>query len=192
MPEPSFAFAVIFTFLPFPAFFAVTFPADDTVAYFVLLLVQVRVLYAPAVAVIFAFNATVFPFFTEEAPVILIFVTIPFAILMVYLPLTLLPSFAVAVSVTVFPLPAFFVVTFPVDETVAYFVLLLFQVTALFAAFAGVTIALSYTDLPYATIFVALEIDILETFTGVGFGSGAGGFPSTFTSQLAIFVPTRL
>ena len=182
--------------MPLPTFFAVTFPDVETVAYFVLLLVQVRVLYAPAVAVIFAFNATDFPFVTEEAPVILIFVTIPFAILMVYLPLTLLPSFAVAVSVTVLPLPAFFVVTFPVLEITAYFVLLLFHVIALFAAFAGVTIALSCTDLPYATIFVALEIDILETFTGVGFGSGfgsgAGGFPSTFTSQLAIFVPTRL
>ena len=46
----------------------------------------------------------------------------------------LLPSAAVAVTVTVCPMPAFFAFTTPLLLTVAYFVLLDFHVTFLFVA----------------------------------------------------------
>ena len=51
----------------------------------------------------------------------------------------LLPSFALAVIVTVFPFPAFFAFTTPLLLTVAYFLLLLLQFTALFLALEGDT-----------------------------------------------------
>ena len=57
----------------------------------------------------------------------------------------LLPSFAVAVIVAV---PALTPVTTPLELTFAILLLEVFQDTALFVAFFGVTVALSVTFLP--------------------------------------------
>ena len=64
-PLPSVALAVILTLRPFPAFFAFTTPFEDTVAYLVLELVHLRVLFAflPVVLTV-AFTFNVFPAFT--------------------------------------------------------------------------------------------------------------------------------
>ena len=80
-PLPSVAIAVIFTDFFLPAFSALTFPDQDTVAYFVLLLVHFSFLLAPLDAVTLAFRLSVFPALTVFFPVILIFLTVPFMIL---------------------------------------------------------------------------------------------------------------
>ena len=63
-----------------------------------------------------------------------------------------LPSCAVAVIFTDFPPDFFFNVTTPELLTVAIFLLLEDQVTALFAAFAGDTDAFSFTFFPAAIL----------------------------------------
>ena len=92
-----------------------------------------------------------------------------------------LPSFAVAVIMTVFPPAAFLIVTIPLLFTVAYLVLLDFQVTALFVALAGDTATLSLSFFPAAILL--LEPMILSFFTitpfpifppGVGVFVGVG------------------
>ena len=129
LPLPSVAAAVMETTFPFPAFFAFTFPSEVTVAYFVLDDVHFSVLFAS------------FPFVLT---VVLSFMLFPaarfFGALLICTPVTAcliililmeaflpLPSVAVAVIVTFFPAPAFFVVTTPLLLTVAYFVLPDFQ-----------------------------------------------------------------
>lgn len=60
--------------------------------------------------------------------------------------------------VTVLPIPAFFKVTTPLEVTVAYFLLLVFHVTARFFAVVGVTVAVSLIFLPAA---ICLEIPVI-------------------------------
>ena len=52
---------------------------------------------------------------------------------------------------TVFPFPAFLVVTTPLEFTVAYFLLLLLYVSFLFTFFPGVTVAFIVTFFPAVT-----------------------------------------
>ena len=126
LPLPSVAFAVILTVLPLPVFFVFTTPFEETVAYFSLLELHFNVLFAVLPLVLtFAFNVSFFPAFTLLfLAVILILFTTCFTIFILYVALILLPSCVVAVIVTVFPAPAFFVVTTPFEDTVAYFLLL--------------------------------------------------------------------
>lgn len=81
---PSVDMAVILTVFPFPAFFALTVPDLDTVAYFVLLLSQSNFLLAPLVAITLVFSLSFFPAFNFFClvPDIIIFFTIPFIDLM--------------------------------------------------------------------------------------------------------------
>ena len=202
LPVPSVAAAVIFTDFFLPAFNAFTFPEDETVAYLVLLLVHFNFLLAPFVAVTFALRLNVLPALTVFLPVILIFFTSPLAILILIEAFFLLPSLAVAVIVTVFP-PAFLLTaTVPFLSTVAYLLLLVDHVTALFAALAGVTVAFNLIFLPGATFVVGDCIVIFVTFITCGFGfsvvgccgfsvvgsSGFGGCGSSFFSTVTVMV----
>ena len=90
-----------------------------------------------------------------------------------------LPSFAVQVIVTV---PADFAVTLPVLLTVAIFVFDDFQVTALFVALVGVTVAVNCIVFPFPTLAVVLFNVIFVTFTTDGF-DGIGSV--TVTLQVA-------
>lgn len=77
---------------------------------------------------------------------------------MAFLPL---PSFALAVIVTVLPLPAFLAVTTPFELTVAYFLLLLVQATFLLVAFVGVMVVVRVTFFP---AFTVLELALILIF----------------------------
>ena len=112
---PSVAMAVIFTFLPFPGFFVFTLPDVDTVAYFVLLLVQISFLLAPLAAVTFAFSFSFCPAFTVRflAPAMVTFFTTPFMDLIQKVAVVPLPSAALAVIMTHLPPVFFFTVTTP-------------------------------------------------------------------------------
>ena len=136
-PVPSVAFAVILTVLPFPAFFVVTTPFALTFAYFLFEVSQLKVLFAvfPVVET-FALTVTLRPAFTDFwLHLSVIFFTACFTILILIFALLLLPSTAFAVIVTVFPAPAFFVVTTPFAFTVAYFLLEELQFRVLLAVF---------------------------------------------------------
>ena len=67
-----------------------------------------------------------------------------------------LPSVAIAVILTVFPFPAFFAFTIPLDDTVAYFLLLDFHLTDLLACPVTVTTAFSLIFFPAFTDFFPL------------------------------------
>lgn len=163
--EPSVALAVIFT-VPFLPLTAVTLPLELTVAIFVLLDVQVSLVFAfPVLSGNLAFNVVLLPALMVVVPESLMLFTEPFMQVRVTFPYFLLPSLAVAVIVTVLP-PAFFLkVTRPLESTVAYLVLLDFHVTALLVALEGVTVAFSCTFLPAAT----LREGVAETATFVTF-----------------------
>ena len=89
-------------------------------------------------------------------------------IFIVIVALTLLLSFEIAVILTFFPLPAFFVTTTPFELTVAYFVLLLFHVTFLLAAFDGLTDAVIFTDFPATTVvFEAFNLSFETLIVGI-------------------------
>ena len=66
-----------------------------------------------------------------------------------------LPSFALAVIVTVFPLPAFLADTTPLELTAAYFLLLLVHERALEVALPGFTVALIVSFLPAFRVLAA-------------------------------------
>ena len=67
--------------------------------------------------------------------------------------------------VTVFPFPAFLAVTTPLELTVAYFLLLDFQVTAFVVALAGKTLAFTVIFFPAFTVLLPADSLILLTFT---------------------------
>ena len=64
LPEPSFAFTVMGTVLPFPARFAFTTPFEDTVAYFVLPDLNITDLSYASFGVTFAFSVKLSPGFS--------------------------------------------------------------------------------------------------------------------------------
>ena len=118
---PSVAVAVIVTDLPFPAFLAVTTPLEFTIAYFLLEVLQFRVLLAffPVVSTV-AFIVVFLPAFTVLVLHFNVtFLTADFTILTLVFAVIPLPSVAFAVMVTVLPAPAFLVVTTPLEFTVA-------------------------------------------------------------------------
>ena len=131
--------AVVTVIVAVPDATAVTFPEVETVATLVLLLLQVTFLFVAllgatvAVSVSVAFGANVSVVLFRLTPVTgTVTVTEHVAVL--------LPSAVVTVIVAV---PAAMAVTKPDVETVATDVLLLFQVTFLFVALEGETVAVS-------------------------------------------------
>ena len=158
---PSFVVAVIVA-VPTPS--ATIVPSPVTVATLVLLLVQVTALFVTfdglTVAVIFSvapINKLTLVFDTSM-PVTL---TVGFTTVTVAEAL-FPPSFVVAVIVAV---PTPFAVIVPVLVTVATLVLLLFQVTALFDAAFGETIASNFSVLP--VLIVVLVFDSFTLVTAV-------------------------
>jgi len=93
-----------------------------------------------------------------------------------------LPSLVVTVIVAV---PTFTAVTLPFESTVAISVLLLFQVTALFVASAGETVATSVAVCLVSSLSVVSdkETEVTRTFTGP---------PVTVTSQNAVLLPSTV
>ena len=181
LPLPSVAIAVIFTDFFLPAFSALTFPDPDTVAYFVLLLVHFNFLLAPLDAVTLAFRLSVFPALTVFFPVILIFFTVPFMILILNVAFFPLPSVAYAVIVTVFPAAFLLNFTTPFLSTVAYFLLLVVHLIFLLLALFEI-LAVNFTFFPAESLLDGAVTVILATFCGaavvgcVGVGFGASGF----------------
>ena len=151
-PLPSVAIAVIFTDFFLPAFSALTFPDPDTVAYFVLLLVHFSFLLAPLDAVTLAFRLSVFHALTVFFPVILIFLTVPFMILILNVAFFPLPSVAYAVIVTVFPAAFLLNFTTPFLSTVAYFLLLVVHLIFLLLALLEI-LAVNFTFFPAESLF---------------------------------------
>jgi len=94
----------------------------------------------------------------------------------------LFPSLVLTVIVAV---PRPFEVTRPLEETVATEVLLEVQVTALFVAFAGRTVAFSCTVPPYGMVF-----DSMSRVTPV---TGTVVEPElTVTLQVSVYVPSKV
>ena len=93
LPLPSLAFAVMVTVLPAPAALAVTTPLEDTVAYFLLLELQLTALLEALEGDATAFRVVLLPAVRLVLPVILTEVTFLFlfAVLFVLLPFVLLP-----------------------------------------------------------------------------------------------------
>ena len=168
-PLPSFAVAVIVA-VPFATAF--TLPCASTVAIFVLLLFQVTALLLASEGTIdLTFSAVFAPLFRIRlvfASVIFVTGTLTVTLQEAFTPL---PSFAVAVIVAVPFATAF---TLPCASTVAIFVLLLFQVTALLLASEGTT------DLTFRAVFAPL-FRIRLVFASVIFVTGT----VTVTLQLA-------
>ena len=144
--------AVVTVIVAVPDATAVTFPAVETVATLVLLLLQVTFLFVAllgetvAVSVSVAFGANVSVVLFRLTPVTgTVTVTAQVAVL--------LPSVVVTVIVAVPAAPA---VTFPAVETVATLVLLLLQVTFLFVALLGEIVAVSVSVAFGANVSVVL------------------------------------
>lgn len=158
-----------------------TFPDPDTVAYFVLLLVHFSFLLAPLDAVTLAFRLSVFPALTVFFPVILIFLTVPFMILILNVAFFPLPSVAYAVIVTVFPAAFLLNFTTPFLSTVAYFLLLVVHLIFLLLASFEI-LAVNFTFFPAESLLDGAVTVILATFCGaavvgcVGVGSSVVGF----------------
>ena len=144
--------AVVTVIVAVPDATAVTFPAVETVATLVLLLLQVTFLFVAllgetvAVSVSVAFGANVSVVLFRLTPVTgTVTVTAQVAVL--------LPSAVVTVIVAV---PDATAVTFPAVETVATLVLLLLQVTFLFVALLGEIVAVSVSVAFGANVSVVL------------------------------------
>ena len=173
---------MIFTDFFLPAFSALTFPDPDTVAYFVLLLVHFSFLLAPLDAVTLAFRLSVFPALTVFFPVILIFLTVPFMILILNVAFFPLPSVAYAVIVTVFPAAFLLNFTTPFLSTVAYFLLLVVHLIFLLLASFEI-LAVNFTFFPAESLLDGAVTVILATFCGAS-GVGCVGFCDSFTLTL--------
>ena len=147
-----------------PAAFAVTTPEEDTVATEVLLDDQVTVLFVALEGVIVAVSVCVSPTIMLRdvlfrlTPVTEIVCALTVTVQVAFLP----PSLVVTVIVVE---PAAFAVTTPEDVTVATDVLLEDQVTALFVALEGVTVATKVSDEPSYNDMLVLfnEIPVTDT-----------------------------
>ena len=162
-PLPSLAVAVIVTV---PFFMPQTFPFESTVATFVLLLFQVTSLISAFVGWTVAVRVNVFFTFTVLAlhlivtPVTIFLTTV--TLQAAFFPL---PSAAVAVIVAV-PFPM--ALTFPLESTVATFVLLLVHITFLISAFVGLTVTDRVCVFPTCIVRLLLFSVTLDTdFFGV-------------------------
>jgi hypothetical protein len=157
---------VVTVIVALPDFTAVTLPPEETVATDVLLLVQVTSLFVAllgetvAVRVSEAPSCKVRDVLFNETPVTDtvagVTVTEHFAVLP--------PSLVVTVIVA---LPDFTAVTLPPEETVATEVLLLVQLTSLFVALLGDTVAVRVSDAPSCKVKDVLfnETPVTETDT---------------------------
>lgn len=93
------------------------------------------------------------------------------------------PSVEVAVMVTVFPFPAFLVVTIPLAFTVSYFLLSDFCETFLIVTFLGVIFAVSCTFFPAASFLEGAEILIFDALTVVSVSPPTPSAPSSMRAQ---------
>ena len=101
-----------------------------------------------------------------------------------------LPSVAIAVIFTVFPLADFFVVTIPLAFTVAYLVLLDIQRSFLFAFFVAVTLAFSFSFLPAFTgLLPVILIFFTMPFIDVIFHEAYFLLPSVAVAVIVTFLP---
>jgi hypothetical protein len=172
---PSAVFAVI---VAVPTVFPVTTPPKSTVAIDELPLDHVTVLFSAFDGATVALSVALSPILTDS--VVLLRLTLVTAIgVTVTLHIAVFPpSTVVAVIVAV---PTAFPVTTPLELTVTIDVLPLDHVTALFAAFAGATVALSAATAPMLTDSV-----VLLRFTPV---TGAG---FTVTFVVAVSPPSAV
>jgi hypothetical protein len=140
--EPSEVFAVM---TALPVDFAVTKPADDTVATLVLLEVQVTDGLDVVLGNTVAFNCNVLPVYIVASVSLSEIDVASCLTVTLQLALRLEPSAVFAVMIA---LPVDFAVTKPVDETVATLVLLEVQVTEGLEVVLGETVAVSCKVLP--------------------------------------------
>ena len=152
-----------------PAALAITFPLLLTVAIFVFEDFHVTALLVAVVGVTVAFNVRVS--FGDMVAVVLFKVTFVtfttgFVTVTLQVALTPLPSFAAQVMVAV---PAALAVTSPLVLTVATLAFEVLQVTTLFVAFVGATVAVNFCVFPFVK---ARPVDVLNvillTFTSAG------------------------
>ena len=189
IPVPSVAVAVIATIFPFPAFKAVTTPLLLTVAYFLLDEVHFSDLFAVFPPLTVAFIVCFAPAFMDVDAFNVIFVTPSFTILILIFADFLLPSLAVAVMVTVFPMPDFLVTTCPLLATVAYFVFEDFQATAGYAS-SGSTFATIDTFFPAQIVVEGLALRLIEETKG-STGIGGSAFLAGITTTLPSFIASQ-
>ena len=139
-------------------------------AYFLLLELQLTALLAALLGDTFAFRVIFFPASIVFFPVILMdftFTLEAFLILILIVAFLPLPSLAFAVMVTVLPAPAALAVTTPLEDTVAYFLLLELQLTALLEALEGDTTAFRVVLLPAVRLVIPViltEVTFLFLF----------------------------
>ncbi len=183
-PLPSFAAAVI---VVVPGFNTFTVPSWFMVATCLLLLLHVTLLSVALSGLTLALSLRLPPNCTSKLPVSL-FISIDFTgttALLIFISNSFfvpLPSAAVAVIVT---FPSFNAVTFPVFwSTVAISVLLLDQVTVLFEASSGFTVAVSICS-PFTVILDEPFMVMLLTFT---FSAAL----ATVTLHAAVFPPSAV
>ena len=101
-----------------------------------------------------------------------------------------LPSVAIAVIFTVFPLADFFVVTIPLAFTVAYLVLPDIQRSFLFAFFVAVTLAFSFSFFPAFTgLFPVILTFFTMPFIDVIFQEAYFLLPSFAVAVIVTFLP---
>ena len=174
---PSFVVTVI---VAEPAVLAVTVPDEETVATEVLLDDHVTVLFVALVGNTVAVRVCVSPTVIDNDDLFkLTLVTAIVAVVTVTLQVAvLLPSFVLTVIVA---LPAAFAETTPEDETVATDVLLEDQVTVLFVAFEGDTVAVRVCVSP-----TLIDSDVLFKLTLVTETVAA----VTVTAQVAVLLPS--